>query len=161
MAPAEKSNSAKLRANEKKWGKTLMDSGWTVIPSIILEKQAALGLDALDINILMHLLIYWWEADNHPHPSKDTIAKALGVSTKTVQRHIAGMEKAGFVKRIPQYNSAGGQWNNRYSFDGLIKYATGYAGEKLGQREKHKAERKELRTRKGKPKEAKSSDTQN
>ncbi len=42
-----------VKANEKKWGKTLMSSGWTAFPSIILEKQHALGLTAMDINIIL------------------------------------------------------------------------------------------------------------
>src|SRR4051794_303220 len=37
----------KLRINEKKWSKTLMDAGWNAIPNVLIEKQAALGLDAL------------------------------------------------------------------------------------------------------------------
>jgi hypothetical protein len=45
----------RLRRNEEKWTPTLMNAGWTVIPSILLEKQAALGLDAIDVNILLHL----------------------------------------------------------------------------------------------------------
>jgi hypothetical protein len=33
-----------------KWSKPLMAAGWNAIPSIIIEKQAALGLDAIDMN---------------------------------------------------------------------------------------------------------------
>ena len=45
VAKPNLSDVEKLRTNEKKWSKTLMDAGWTVISSIILEKQAALGSD--------------------------------------------------------------------------------------------------------------------
>ena len=34
-----------LRKNEAKWTKPLMAAGWNAIPSIIIEKQEALGLD--------------------------------------------------------------------------------------------------------------------
>ena len=40
-----------LKQNEKKWTPTLMKAGWSAIPNIIIEKQRALGLDALDVNI--------------------------------------------------------------------------------------------------------------
>ncbi len=45
-----------------------------VLPSIILEKQHALGLDAIDVNILLQLARHWWYRDNPPHPSKASIA---------------------------------------------------------------------------------------
>jgi hypothetical protein len=41
-----------------------MKAGWSAIPNIIIEKQRALGLDALDVNILLHLIQYWWTEDN-------------------------------------------------------------------------------------------------
>lgn len=56
-----------------------MAAGWNVIPNIIIEKQEGLGLDALDMNIILHLSHYWWQPDNVPHPSVATIAKAIGV----------------------------------------------------------------------------------
>ncbi len=37
-----------------------MDAGWTAIPSIILDKQHALGLDPIDVNILLQLAKHWW-----------------------------------------------------------------------------------------------------
>ena len=53
-ATAQKAEHQKrLRINEEKWSKTLMDAGWTALPSILLDKQHALGIDAIDLNILM------------------------------------------------------------------------------------------------------------
>ena len=54
----------KLLGNERKWCKDLMDAGWTAFPSVIIERQGVLGLDALDVNILLHLASYWWTKDN-------------------------------------------------------------------------------------------------
>ena len=61
---------ARLRRNEEKWSSTLMAAGWTVLPSIILEKQHAFGLDAIDVNILLHLARYWWYNDTRRIPRK-------------------------------------------------------------------------------------------
>ena len=33
-----------LHINEKKWSKEVMDAGWVAFPSILLEKQQAIGL---------------------------------------------------------------------------------------------------------------------
>jgi len=141
-----------LRVNEKKWTKPLMDAGWTAIPSVIIERQQALGLDAIDINILMHLAVYWWTADNKPHPSKVTIAKAMGVTPRTIQRRIAKLEAGGLIKRQQRRISAKGSKTNIYHLDGLIKAAQPYAKEKREQIEQRDAERKARVARKGKPK---------
>ena len=75
-----------LKVNERKWGKPLMDAGYTIFPSTILERQQALGLEPTDVNILLHLARHWGEKDNAPHPSKKSIAAAVGVHPRTVQR---------------------------------------------------------------------------
>lgn len=129
-----------------------MDAGWTVLPSIILEKQDALGLDPIDINILLQLARHWWYTDNLPHPSKATIAKCIGVDPSTVRRHIARMEAIGFIRRQSRYDRKyGGQQTNLYSFDGLIKAAAPFAKELLTMREQQRDANAARRSRK-KPK---------
>lgn len=54
-----------LQENEKKWGPDLMKAGWTVLPNMIFMRQRALGLDSMDINILLILLSHWWTAKLH------------------------------------------------------------------------------------------------
>lgn len=141
-----------LRVNEKKWSKPLMDAGWTVMPSVIIERQQALGLDSLDINILMYLATFWWTHDNKPRPSKRTIAATVGVEPRTVQRRIAALEKGGLIKRVEHRVKGRGSRPNEYHFDGLIKAAEQYAQEKIQGLEKRKAERAKTAARKGKAK---------
>ncbi len=113
---AAKTEAAKeLKVNERKWSKTLMKAGWTAIPSVIFERQRALGLDALDINILAHLAGYWWTHDNKPHPAKKTIAEAMNVNPRTVQRRIASLEKAGLIPTGGAANSRSGQQDKSVS----------------------------------------------
>jgi DNA-binding transcriptional ArsR family regulator len=140
-----------LRVNEKKWTKLLMDAGWTCIPSILIERQRAFGLDAIDINILMPLAAHWWTEDNKPYPSKVTIATALDVTPRTVQRRIAAMEDAGFVRREERRIRGKGSNTNRYHLDGLINAARPYAQEKLEKRAERDDERKKSVARQGKP----------
>jgi predicted transcriptional regulator len=140
-----------LKANEKKWTKELMAAGWTVIPNVFLERQKAFGFDALDINILMHLASYWWHPDNKPHPSKVTIAEAMGIDPRTVQRRIAKMEAAGFLKREERRVSKVGSKSNIYHFDGLIKEAKPFAKEMVDIKKAKVAMKDALRAKKGKP----------
>ena len=141
-----------LRVNEKKWTPTLMKAGWTVLPNVIFERQQVLGLDALDINILLHIASYWWTEEGKPHPSKVTIAKAIGVDPRTVQRRIAALEKDRLIRREERRISGGGSKTNIYHFDGLIEAASPYAIEKIQERKAKAPERAARAQRKGKPK---------
>ena len=129
-----------LKVNERKWGQPLMEAGFTVFPNIILERQQALGLDPTDVNILLHLARYWWEKENAPHPSKKSIAAAVGVLPRTVQRRIASMEAAGFIKREQRRTESKSNKTNRYHFDGLVEAATPYAEEALQERARRRKE---------------------
>jgi DNA-binding transcriptional regulator YhcF (GntR family) len=143
---------AQLKVNEKKWTPTLMKAGWTVLPNVIFERQQALGLDAIDINILLHIASYWWTLEGKPHPSKKTIAKAIGIEPRTVQRHIARLEAAKLIRRQQRRSSANSSQTNIYHFDGLIEAAKPFAIEKVQEREAKAAQRAARATRKGKPK---------
>lgn len=128
----------------QKWGPILTGPGWAAIPNVIIRRQKALGLTPLDINIIMQLLTYWWEPENLPRPSKKTIAAAIGVEPRTVQRRIAAMEKAKFIKRLPRSSAASGSNPNLYDFSGLIVAAEPFAREELleiDQRKKASAEK--------------------
>jgi predicted transcriptional regulator len=139
-----------LLRNEEKWTPTLMEAGWTVLPSIILECQARLELDAVDVNILMHLARHWWYSDNPPRPSKRTIAECMRIDESTVRRHIAKLEKRGLIRRSPRYHHQdGGQRPNEYIFDGLITAATPLAEDALRARRDKKERDQARRTVRG------------
>ena len=151
-AAQTQTNERILRRNEEKWSAPLMDAGWTVLPSIILEKQHAIGLDPFDVNILMQLARHWWFNDNLPHPSKTTLAECMGIDPSTVRRRIAQMEKDGLIRRVARYDPKHrGQTSNFYEFDGLIQAATPFALEAINTREERRAQDAARRSRK-KPK---------
>src|SRR3954451_13781252 len=120
-----------LRVNEAKWSKPLMKAGWNAFPNIIIEKQAALGLDSIDINIILHLSCYWWTADNLPRPGVETIAKALGVTARTVQKRVKTLTELGLLTRTERRHTRKGSDTNLYGFEGLIEAAKPYAIEKI------------------------------
>lgn len=145
-------NSEHLRENEKKWTKPLLEAGWTMIPNVIFERQQALGLDAIDINILLHLASYWWKAGDLPHPGKKRVADAIGRDPRTIQRRIARMEAGGLIRRIERRVPGMGSKTNLYEFTGLITESTPFALEKIEERKAHEAVRDAKATKKGKPK---------
>jgi biotin operon repressor len=148
MKAPEPEQQPTLKENEKKWTKPLMDAGYTVIPAVILDRQQALLLDPVDVNILLQLLTHWWKADNLPYPSKKSIAERIGKTEKTVQRRIAKLEHAGYVKRVSRYSAAKGQLSNYYDFSGLIAAVTPFALEAVERKEEIRAEAKTRATRK-------------
>jgi predicted transcriptional regulator len=140
-----------LKVNEKKWTKVLMQTGWTVLPNIILECQAALKLKPTDVNVLLHLARHWWQADNHPHPAKGTIAKRMGITPGTVRRSVRKLEKAGLIKRHYRTNESRGNLTNLYDFTGLIEKVTPLAKDYLAKKEKRKREDAASDRRGGRP----------
>ena len=146
--PTKKEALVTLRSTEKKWTKPLIAAGWLAFPSVILERQHALGLTPLDVNIILYLVTYWWTPDNRPHPSKRTIATAIGVSARTVQRRIAALEKVRFIWREERRIPKKGSKTNGYHLDGLIEAATPFALEKIDLIKKRKKENEERQRRK-------------
>lgn len=131
-----------------KWSAPLAKAGWTSFPNVIFERQHALGLTPLDINILIHLAGYWWKPGEHARPSKATLAKAINVSPRTIQKRIAAMETAGFLKRIYRKTGVGDNDTNEYDLSGLIEAATPFAEEKIAERERRQKEQADRLTRK-------------
>ncbi len=144
-------SSADLRTNEKKWTKPLMDAGWTALPSVIIENQRQLGLEPLDLNIVVYLASKWWTAEGKPFPSKSTMAKAMNVHPRTIQKHIAGLEGAGYIRREERRTETGSR-TNIYHLDGLIEAAAPFAAEKLAEMRNKSELAKRRENRRGAPK---------
>jgi DNA-binding MarR family transcriptional regulator len=150
-AKKQTDSSADLRTNEKKWTKPLMDAGWTALPSVIIENQRQLGLEPLDLNIVVYLASKWWTAEGKPFPSKSTMAKAMNVHPRTIQKHIAGLEGAGYIRREERRTEAGSR-TNIYHLDGLIEAAAPFAAEKLAEIKDKSELAKRRENRRGAPK---------
>lgn len=110
-ATQQKSRQPSIKANEEKWGKTNMKAGWTAVPNALLVHQATLGLSPMDINIIMQISRFWWDAGNHPFPAKKTIADSIGVTPRAIQQRIASLEKAGFIERVERREKKGSKTN--------------------------------------------------
>ncbi len=137
MAKKEEKQKPTLKKNEQKWGKKLWGIGWVGLPSILLTHQERLGIDAVDVNIILHLVKHWWEAKNLPFPTKKSIAKSMRIHPSTVQRRIRNLEQVGLIQRHKQFSEANkGQRANQYDLKGLIRKANELAKEEIEEREK-------------------------
>lgn len=145
----EKNQKEDIKVNEKKWGKDTIDAGWTLLPNILLERQAVLGIKPTQLNILLVILKHWWETETLPFPEMNTVAKMIGVDRSTVQRNIRELEQLGFVKRIVRKKRNGGNNSNQYDFSGLIEHLKPYAEDELYKRASEKSEKQKRLTPRG------------
>lgn len=109
------------KASERKWGKGVMDLGFSIIPSLLLRAQPRLKLSPTQLAVLMHLADYWWDVDRKPFPSKATLGERLGLSPRQVQRYTAELEDMGYLKRNQRYAHHRGKISNEYDLSGLVK----------------------------------------
>jgi hypothetical protein len=107
------------RASERKWGKSVIERGFCIVPSLLLRGQKRLALSPTQLAVLMHLADYWWDVDRKPYPSKKTLGERLGLSPRQVQRYIAELEAMKLVKRIERKAAHRGKLSNEYDLSGL------------------------------------------
>jgi hypothetical protein len=111
------------RESEKKWGRAVMDLGYSMIPSLIFRAQARLGLSPTQLVVLLHLADYWWHRAQMPFPSKAALAERMGLSDRQIQRYLTELENGGFIERVERFAGHKGQQSNEYNMSGLGVYA--------------------------------------
>lgn len=105
---------------DDKWSPKVMKFGFTPLPNLLLRAQAKLKIAPDEFNILVQLMLHWWDADDDPHLAKETIALRIGKSARQVQRYITRLEKKGLLTRKPRYLGKKAQTSNAYSLGGLV-----------------------------------------
>lgn len=108
---------------QERWGEAL-NAGFVVIPVALLRHQQELGLDAGDVVVLLNILGAWWYRDRLPFPSTSTIATRMGVTMRTVQRHLTRLEELGLIKRLRNQIGRGRDGDalvTKYDPDGLVQ----------------------------------------
>lgn len=106
---------------DKKWGHEAIKVGWVAIPSVLLERQNSLGLDALDLALIMHLVKHWWEPERYPYPGKRQICEALDINESTMRKRIKELEQKKLISRSPKYfPGTKGIKANEYDLSGLV-----------------------------------------
>jgi biotin operon repressor len=148
-APAASSkDDGAVRANVQKWGTEVMAAGYTLVPNVLIDRQRALGLDSVDLNILLVIISHWWTADSRAFLSKETIATAVGRSARTVQRRVNRMKSDGILDTIARVTATGRRTANAFDLSKLATEAVPFAKELLETRKRRAAESKARRLRK-------------
>jgi hypothetical protein len=126
----------------RKWGGA-EKAGFQLIPNVIFQAQKHLGLDSVDIVILLNVTLHWWRRESLPYPSPAMIASRMGVSKRTVERRIRALERRQFLRRLPaEENGEGGPRVRRFVLDGLMERLETLAEVGVNRREFAKQRRK-------------------
>ncbi|CCD97644.1 helix-turn-helix domain-containing protein [Bradyrhizobium sp. STM 3809] len=107
------------RRAEAKYGKAVMAHGYTLVPNLMLQGQAHLKISPTAFNVLMQLLLHWWDANEPPHPSIKRIAQRMNKSPRSLFRYFDELEEAGLVEREARYRGKKAQTTSAYKLNGL------------------------------------------
>ena len=120
VTPKAPGKAKSTRQSADKWGAEVMALGFCVLPSLLLRAQQRLGLNPTQLAVLLQLADFWWDQKRKPFPKKSDLAERLGLSERQIQRHIADLEQAGLVSRIPRTRSRRGKISKEYDLSGLV-----------------------------------------
>jgi DNA-binding transcriptional regulator YhcF (GntR family) len=121
VLPFPKAGTGRISSTEVIWGKAVLSHGYTGVPSILIQAQVRLKLNAVKMNIILQLLDYWRSPERKPFPSKRELAQRIDITEKTIQNNIRAMEKDGLIERVRRYTRHGDPDSNIYNLDGLVK----------------------------------------
>jgi hypothetical protein len=124
--------------SKRKWGADVIDAGFCILPSILFRAQARLELTSTQLVLLLHLAEYWWQKEHMPFPSKATLGERMSLSPRQVQRTLAELEEAGFIRRHSRFASNYGQKSNEYDLTGLVEKLKKLAPEFAPKKEQQK-----------------------
>lgn len=117
---------ANRRSLREKWGTTVIEEGWTPIPIRLLEHQKTLGIRPSEMSVVIHLLRYWFSADQeYVFPRQSKIAESSGMSVRTVQRAIDSLEDKGLIEKEKKKEGFSTYAHNYYSLQPLVKKVQG------------------------------------
>lgn len=107
------------RRAEAKYGKPVMSHGYVVLPKLLFEVQAHLKISPTAFNVLLHLVMHWWDAGEAPYPAIATIARRMSKSPRSLFRYFDELEAAGLVQRVARYKGVKAQTSSYYHLTGL------------------------------------------
>lgn len=142
-APTKLPNPA--RRSERKWGKAVMDVGYSIIPAILLRAPRRLGITPTQLAILLVMAEFWWDPAQNPWPSKAELSNRIGLRERQLQRHIAELEKAGLITRKQRF-LGGRKHTNEYDMSGLVLKLKALAPEFMNAKKEAKARRELVST---------------
>lgn len=114
----------------EKWGDAL-NAGFQLVPDVLLKQQSRLGLNPVDLVVLLNVLMHWWFAEQLPFPKSSLIARRMDVGQRTVQRSFKRLEQLGLIERVK-----GSSDTTKFDPSGLVRRLIPLAQRDNGYRER-------------------------
>jgi len=87
------------------WGDAISNkSGFVAIPMALLRLQSQLEISPTDFGVLTNLLAHRWRSGDVVFPRTTTIAKRMGVTSRTVQRSTQRLVRLGYIAKVKTTN---------------------------------------------------------
>jgi predicted transcriptional regulator len=131
--PSEKGPPPHESMQLAKWG-IGAKAGYQLVPNVLFRAQKHLGIDCIDVVILLNLSLHWWGPFNLPYPSSQLLAQRTNLSKRTVERHLHNLEKKGFIKRQQPNAQEGKPKTRSFDMSGLVEKLEAAASLNLVQR---------------------------
>jgi hypothetical protein len=99
-------NSARVTVD--KWGEAVIRKGFQIVPDLLLQKQAVLGINeagqvegvsAPEMVVLLNVLMHWWTRESVPFPSAQLIADRIGVNRRSIDRTVEGLIRKKLLRK--------------------------------------------------------------
>lgn len=115
-----RSTQRSTRAAGPAWTTPVLALGSTQVPNALLAHHLALGLDAKDVALLLHLWRRWDTRDGSARCSVEQLARESGIKRGGVKRRLGRMQAAGLLQKRPA-QTADDEKVRRYAFGGLVQ----------------------------------------
>ncbi len=99
VAPEKKSRKSPA---SQKWGAKVMDSGFCMLPSLLLRAQRRLHLNPTQLAVLIQIVDHWWDAGRKPYPSKKELSQRLGIGADHKGRMSNMYDLQGLVDKLTE-----------------------------------------------------------
>lgn len=105
-------------------------AGFQPLPDVLLFHQAELGLRSEDLNVLLNILAHWYHPGSMPYLRTSTIAKRMGVSSRSVQRSLQRLREQKLLARGEDTREG-----ERFDVTPLLERLTPYAHKRIAIRQ--------------------------
>ncbi len=103
-----------------RFGDDLMQGNFTVVPNLILDHYAELGISPVEMMWTIHVWEYWWTLHD-PYPSLSSVAEKMGVSRRQAQRYAESLREKGYLETNIRLLEGVGQSTNEYDFTPMLR----------------------------------------
>jgi hypothetical protein len=93
--------------------------GWSPTPQLFYRQQSALGLTNNEIALIQHVSSYQYSLKDRPYPRASTLARAMGVSVRAIQKWKASLIQKGLLTTKTKVRDDGTHESSFWDFSPL------------------------------------------